>query len=72
MRPVTRATSRAGQWTSKTNAAGFAEPGVCQAREGTIMTIQAFQKALCRLQLSEEERDSLTADELFLLVLTAG
>ena len=34
------------------------------------MTIQAFQKALCRLPLEQEERDSLTADELFLLVLT--
>ena len=33
------------------------------------MTIQAFQKALCRLPLEQEERDSLTADELFLLVL---
>ena len=33
------------------------------------MTIQAFQKALCRLPLSQEERASLTTDELFVLVL---
>ena len=33
------------------------------------MTIQAFQKALCRLPLEQEERASLTTDELFVLVL---
>jgi hypothetical protein len=32
------------------------------------MTIQAFRKALCRLPLSQEERASLTTDELFVLV----
>ena len=33
------------------------------------MSIQAFCKALCQLPLSQEERDALTTDELFVLVL---
>ena len=33
------------------------------------MSIQAFRKALCQLPLSQQERDMLTTDELFVLVL---
>ena len=33
------------------------------------MSIQAFRKALCVQSLSQEERASLTTDELFVLVL---
>ena len=33
------------------------------------MSIQAFHKALCQLPLSQDERDALTTDELFVLVL---
>jgi hypothetical protein len=33
------------------------------------MSIQTFRKALCQLPLSQEERASLTKDELFVLVL---
>jgi hypothetical protein len=33
------------------------------------MSIETFRKALCQLLLSQEERASLTTDELFVLVL---
>ncbi len=33
------------------------------------MSIQTFRKALCEQSLSQEERASLTTDELFVLVL---
>ena len=33
------------------------------------MSTKAFQKALCQLPLSREERATLTSDELFILLL---
>ena len=38
-------------------------------REAASITIQAFRKALNQLPLTSEDRDELTTDELFVLVL---